>query len=175
MAAGPIQIEVAPLTAEGFAPFGTVVLHSGTARRHYVPRAFERTDEAGQPTLWVSQVAAAVTLPLIVRHLERHPFSAQPFLPLRGVEHLAVVCHSDAEGRPDLGTLRAFLVPQDHGVTYGRDVWHHGFTALDQPAEYAVVMSLTGRNDDDVFLDLDRPVEIRNPAPAVVGASHVQP
>lgn len=174
MAAGPVQIEVAPLTAEGFAPFGAVVLHAGTARRHYVPRAFERADEAKQSTLWVSQVTSAATLPLNIQRLERHPFSAQTFLPLRGVEHLAVVCHSDAEGRPDLATLRAFLVPHDQGVTYGRDVWHHGFTALDKPAEYAVVMTLTGRGDDDVFLDLDSPVEIRIPTHALVGAGHVQ-
>jgi ureidoglycolate lyase len=47
--------------------------------------------------------------------------------------------------------------------TFGRNVWRHPMTVLDQHMEFAVAMGLTGRSDDDVFVDLDVTVNIVKP------------
>ena len=156
-------VTIEPLTAASFAPFGIVVAHAGAARRHYFPEALEHSPEAAQASFWVSRVDAVTHLPLAVTMMERHPHTAQTFLPLRGGRYLAVVAASDRQGRPDLATTRAFLATRNQGVTYHRDVWHCGMTVLDAPSEFAVLMHKTGRDDDDVFLDLPRPFSIELP------------
>ena len=47
-----------------------------------------------------------------------------------------------------------------HGITYRPGVWHHGLIALDADAEVAVVMSVTGQDDDTVLADLPVPVSV---------------
>lgn len=156
-------VAIEPLTAAAFAQFGMVVAHASAARRHYFPEALEHLPEAAQASFWVSRVDAVTQLPLAVTMMERHPYTAQTFLPLRGGRYLAVVAASDQQGLPDLATARAFLACGHQGVTYHRDVWHCGMTVLDAPSEFAVLMHKTGRDDDDVFLELTRPFSIEPP------------
>lgn len=153
------SVPVQPLTAEAFAPFGEVVPLDGDARRVRAQGAFERLAEAVEPRLWVATLQRAVALPLVVTTLERHPLSAQTFIPLNGCAYLVVVCGADADGAPDPATLRAFEATPDQGVTYARGVWHHGLTALDAPARFVVCMSFSG-GDDDVFVPLAHPVRL---------------
>lgn len=156
----PIQtLAVRPLTAEAFKPFGSVTDMQGGARRIPVPNAFERTAEAVEPRLWVATIASRPPLPLTLHSLERHPYSAQTFLPLNA-PYIVVVCHSDADGQPDTATLQAFRATAWQGVTYARNVWHHGLTALEAPARFVVSMSFTGTGTggDDVFVTLPAPV-----------------
>lgn len=154
-----------PLTAEAFAPFGDVVAHAAATRRHAFPGALDHLPEAAEPAFWVSRIETPVAWPLAVAMLERHPFTAQTFLPLYGGRYLAIAAGADEAGAPDLATLRAFVAGPHQGITYRRDVWHHGMAILDGPAQFAVLMHRTGREDDDVFLDLDRPVRIEPPRP----------
>lgn len=156
-------VTIEPLTAAAFAPFGIVVAHASAGRRHFFPEALDHSPEAAQPSFWVSRVDAATPLPLAVTMMERHPYTAQTFLPLRGGRYLAVVAASDQQGLPELTTVRAFLAAGHQGVTYHRDVWHCGMTVLDAPSEFAVLMHKTGRDDDDVFLDLPRPFSVAPP------------
>jgi ureidoglycolate lyase len=165
-----LTVAIEPLTAASFEPFGDVVVHAGGERRRFFPQVLDHSPEAGQPSFWVSRVDEVGTLPLTVTLLERHPFSAQTFLPLTGARYLAIVAQSDGRGRPNPETLRAFLAGPGQGVTYRRDVWHHGMTILDAPAQFAVLMHRTGRDDDDVFLDLARPVVVRPPTAPDEGA-----
>ncbi|WP_205824951.1 ureidoglycolate lyase [Methylobacterium terricola] len=164
-----LAVGVEPLTASSFEPFGDVIAHAGDARRRFFPQVHDHTPEAGQASFWVSRVDDVGTLPLTVTLFERHPFSAQTFLPLTGARYLAIVAQSDDRGCPDPRTLRAFLAGPGQGVTYRRDVWHHGMTILDGPAQFAVLMHRTGRDDDDVFLDLARPVVVRPPRATAPG------
>ncbi len=154
-----------PLEQAAFAPFGTVVEHRTEGTRHYIQGAFERSPEAkdARPTLWLSRPPKVSTFPVVVDKLERHPHSAQTFIPLLPLRFLVAVCHSNADGSPDLETLEAFLACGGQGVTYARNVWHHGLTVFDQGAEFAVVMNLANRGDDDVFLDVERQVVIEAP------------
>ena len=74
---------------------------------------------------------------------------------------------------PDLATLKVFVATHGQGVSYRRNVWHHGLTILDDAADFIVVMSLTEAGDDDVFIDLEHPIEIRNGSALISGAAHV--
>ena len=104
------------------------------------------------------------SLPLRVDRLERHPYSAQTFVPLGTSRYLVIVCGADAGGDPDPHTLRAFVAAPEQVVTYARNVWHHPMALIDGPMEFAVAMALTGRQDDDVFLGLSTQVSIVMPA-----------
>lgn len=157
-----ICLTAEPLDAAAFAPFGEVVAHAGTARRHPVELAFEHAETAA-PRLWVSRLDAYQSLPLEIAELERHPHSAQTFMPLRCSLYVIVVAASDADGHPDTATLKAFVADGAQGVTFRRNVWHAPLTILGGPAEFAITMAMTGRDDDTEFQDL--------PAPALVSAA----
>ncbi|WP_202972676.1 ureidoglycolate lyase [Methylobacterium indicum] len=163
-----LTVTIEPLTVSTFEPFGDVIAHAGGERRRFFPQVHDHVAEARQASFWVSRVDEVATLPLTVTQLERHPFSAQTFLPLTGARYLVIVAGSDSSGGPAPETLRAFLAGPGQGVTYRRDVWHHGMTILDGPAQFAVLMHKTGRDDDDVFLDLARPVVV-SPVLALAG------
>ncbi|PXW24982.1 ureidoglycolate lyase [Paraburkholderia caballeronis] len=150
-----------PLTAEAFAPFGDVVPIANDERRNHFRFAFEAASEAREPALWVSYPSKVAGDVVEVLKLERHPHAAQTFIPIRDGRYLVVVCHAAADGSPDLSTLRALVAESNQGVTYRRNVWHHGLTVLDQRTRFAVVTTLSGDGDDDCFYELPKPVRIR--------------
>jgi len=151
------------LSAEAFAPFGDVASRPTGERRRYLPTMLDCADEAHSFSLWISSAASLGSLPLRATTLERHPYSAQTFVPLGAARYLAVVCAACSDGNPDLTTLRGFLAQPEQVVTYRRNVWHHPMTVLDAPMEFAVAMGVTGRQDDDVFFGLDAAVTIVMP------------
>jgi ureidoglycolate lyase len=153
-----IRLTPSPLTAVDFAPFGTVLQNDGPERRVYVEAPFEAEPPA-RPCLWISQGGPVVSLPLRVALMERHPWSAQSFVPLTPARFLVVVAGDTADGTPDLATMRAF-VAQGVGICYRRNVWHMGMSALDPGARFVTMMATSGHADDDVFLDLAAAVEI---------------
>jgi ureidoglycolate lyase len=159
-------VSLEPLSAEAFAPFGDVASRPTGERRRYLPTMLNRADEAQSFSLWISGAAALGRLPLRATTMERHPYSAQTFVPLGSARYLAVVCAAGIGGDPDLATLRGFLAGPDQVVTYARNIWHHPMTVLDAPMEFAVAMGVTGQQDDDVFFGLDAAVTIVMP-PAV--------
>jgi ureidoglycolate lyase len=150
-----------PLSAAAFAAFGSVLeLDAKAPRRGHVAGAVERSADAVEPQLWIATVAEPVALPFEVTQLERHPFSAQTFIPLNGSGYLVLVCESSASGAPELTTLRLFEASARQGVTYRRNVWHGGLAVLRPDAQFVVSMSFTGRGDDDEFLPLERPIAL---------------
>lgn len=157
--ASPRVIAAAALTQEAFAPFGEVVSHRGANMRHYLERPFERSAQAEHPKLWVSSASTPKLFPLRIERVERHPYSAQTFIPLAVSRYLVVVAPDAEDGRPDASRAQAFIAAQGQGVCYGRGVWHHGLTVLDAPAEFAVLMSVRGEGDDE-FVDLIEPLQV---------------
>ncbi len=155
-----IIVRAVPLEGAGFAPYGSIIECEDTAERQYHPEAFEHEHGVANPSLWLRRLTIKTLLPLTIECLERHPYSAQAFIPSKNFSHLVVVCDATTDGLPDLQTLHAFIAGYGQGVCYRRNVWHHGFTLLDEVAEVVVVMSQTGRDDDDIFVSLPRVVEI---------------
>jgi ureidoglycolate lyase len=155
-------IQLEPLAPEPFARFGDVASRPTHLRRRYLPTSLDIANDASL-SVWISSAAATGGLPMPVIALERHPFSAQSFVPLDPGRYLVIVCEADARGDPDLTTLRAFLADGRQSVTFARNVWHHSMTVLDAGMEFAVAMGMTGRGDDDVFQDLGTAVTIVAP------------
>jgi ureidoglycolate lyase len=161
-----MHVSLEPLVAEAFAPFGDVATRPTGVRRRYLPTSLDHAADASTMSLWISRVSATASLPLQLTALERHPFSAQSFIPLDSGRYLVVVCETDAKGRPNLRTLRAFVAGSQQAVTYARNVWHHPMTVLDHPMDFAVAMGVTGREDDDEWHTLDSGVTVVMPPAA---------
>lgn len=152
-------INARPLTPENFAPYGEVIQHSGVERRHFISAVFDQTDQVLSNRFWVSRVDTQGHAPLLVTALERHPYSAQTFIPLTRTAYLVVVAPSRTDGQPDTGRLQAFMASPEQGVCYHRGVWHHGLTVLEAPAQFAVFMGWAEQNNDE-FLDLPLPERV---------------
>ncbi|MGM4887423.1 ureidoglycolate lyase [Tardiphaga sp. 20_F10_N6_6] len=142
------------LSPAAFAAFGDVAERPIDARRRYLPTSDGRAEDAAIFSFWISSAARLGSLPLPITTLERHPFSAQTFVPLGSSQYLAIVCHADPDGLPDVATLRCFIAGAHQSVTFARNVWHHPMTVLGAAMEFAVAMGMTGRQDDDVFVDI---------------------
>jgi ureidoglycolate lyase len=153
------SIVAAPLDPAAFAPFGTVSRAGPEPGAATIAGAFEGTAEAAIPILQLARIVA-VEQPFTLRRLERHPFSAQSFVPLDGIAAIIVVAPSGPDGEPDLGRLKAFVAAGDQVVTYARGVWHQSLTPLSTPAAFAMVMRQTGRGDDTELRPLAEPVRI---------------
>ncbi|RFU77314.1 ureidoglycolate hydrolase [Trichoderma arundinaceum] len=87
-----------------------------------------------------------------VRYLERHPFTAQTFTPIKSTAstYLVIVAPSlppspedkdlpvpagdglPGRGFPDLKRLRAFIATNSQAVTYGAGTWHSPMVVLGQ-------------------------------------------
>lgn len=155
-----------PLSPAAFADFGDVAERPVDVRRRYLPNALDRSDQAATPTLWISSAARLGTLPMQVTTLERHPYSAQTFIPLGPGSYLVMACASGPDGSPALATLRCFIAGAHQSVTFARNVWHHPMTVLGSSMEFAVAMGMTGRDDDDVFVTIDAEVHVTLPPTA---------
>lgn len=159
---GDLVFTIQTLTQGSFAAFGEVIEHRGEARRHPVTIDFSSEHEDIQQQFWVSRMQSASQLPCKVTQLERHPFSDQAFVSLRGNQFLVVVCPNTADGSPDISGVRAFVAGPAQGIVYRRNVWHAPLAAIDEPADFFVSMALTKRAENDEFFDLPEPLNIHS-------------
>ncbi len=142
-------LPIEPITAEAFAPFGTLLVGPAAGPRQ--DRAAEIENGRPGAALNLALIRSepfADTMPL--RRLERHPHSAQGFLPLAVGDYLVVVAPDDG-GRPDEAALRAFRVPGDTGIVYRSGVWHAHMTTLSGPGTFAMLVHEDGSAEDCVF------------------------
>ncbi len=138
------KLQLEPLTAEAFAPFGTVMdtalaelrmINGGTTERFHA-LAMADTDTEGGKTILSLFRGQPREFPYAVDMMERHPLGSQAFFPVTQGDWIAVVA-PDAAGRP--GQPRAFRVPGHVGVQYARNVWHHPLIAVDKPSDFLVM------------------------------------
>ncbi len=146
---------------QAFSDFGCPIRHRGTAPLEDLSQVFESGTKATQPYCGLLTIDVATTLPHIVTRLERHPFSAQSFVPLVNGLCLAIVCPSLIDGAPDISGLRAFAIEPPLGITYRRNVWHHSVLALSVPSQLLVIMRRTGLEDDNIFWTLENAIEVK--------------
>lgn len=153
-------LPIAPITPEAFAPYGTLLVGPAAGPRQ--DRAAEV--ENGRPGVplnlaLIRSEPFAATMPL--RRLERHPRSAQAFLPLAVGDYLVVVA-PDAGGRPDEAGLCAFRVPAGTGIVYRSGAWHAHMTTLSAPGTFAMLVHEDGGPEDCVFAPIE-PVSVDLP------------
>ncbi|GGB04504.1 putative ureidoglycolate lyase [Brucella endophytica] len=154
-------ITATPLSAEAFAPFGTVTQIPHATGLVSVDQAYDATSDAQIP---VFQLMRTVTgpQPVAVRQLEQHPFSAQTFVTLSGASSVIIVCETGPSG-PEEATARAFVCAPTQAVTYAKAVWHHRLTPLGDNAVFSMTMMHTGTGGDTVLQDLVEPFEVALP------------
>jgi ureidoglycolate lyase len=117
-----LRIRAEPLTAEAYAPFGTVV----AAERHRLHC------RPGQYTARLHQLEpVGERFVRINRHLDHE----QLFVPLTSGRLLLVVAPKElTEEGFDPGRVRAFVNDGSLAWTYGLGVWHFAPRAVDGPA-----------------------------------------
>lgn len=147
---------------EVFAPFGDVICPPLSGDRTDWSRPFANTRANARISLYTASVEPAA-LPVALSVLERHPHSFQTFIPLNASRYLVCVAPGGAGDLPEIDGLRAFIVSPGTGITYHANVWHHPMMALDRAAQFAVWMWRSGGDDDEEFVDLDRPVYVQSP------------
>ena len=139
-----LRLTARPLTAEAFAPFGTVIdragadpvpMNAGMARRFRDLASVEVVGEGARVVIGLVE-AQPHPLPLRLSLVERHPLGGQAFLPLNAAPFLVVVC-PDEGGRP--GRPLAFVTAPRQGVCYGRGVWHGVLSPLGAPQDFVVI------------------------------------
>ncbi len=144
-----------PLTAETFAPFGTVIETAGaesfpindatTTRFHALATADPGPE--GDAILSIFR-ATRWPQPVTIRMLERHPLGTQAFFPLSPEDWLVVVATGE---RPRADDLRLFRARGDQGVQYASGVWHHPLLVLAEQQDFLVVDRLgPGENLDQI-------------------------
>lgn len=138
-------VHATPITELAFAPYGGLiaaglqlpsVITFPNARKsvEVVPTtnlyAQAPSGVPGRHVLHVEAVETKVPDPktrtLVLERMERHPFTAQAFIPMGSdVGYLAIVANGNAAGdAPDLSTLKVFTVGEGQGVCYDAGVWH---------------------------------------------------
>ena len=168
MAGTGLLIVPAEITAEAFAPFGTLIdatavkpeaINDGTTMRHSDLAALDLRGSARDPVIGI-YVASARRFPLGIAKLERHRRAAQVFLPLG--PHRFVVVVAPGKETPDWTALRAFVTTPGSGVALHRGCWHHGLIALGDGDRFAVIEGGDYRADTE---------EVAAPAPVVLDGS----
>jgi ureidoglycolate lyase len=151
-------IKAQTLDADSFGPFGQVLAHMPhlPARRNFAAELF--SDRPGaRPNLRV-QRTQPTPLPHIATMIERHRHSSQMFAPISGGSYLVVVFPSAPDGQPLLDAGLAFVARGDQAINYNRDVWHHGFLALENPGTFLMLRWEDGTSGDEEFLPLPHPI-----------------
>ncbi|MBL8743813.1 MAG: ureidoglycolate lyase [Myxococcales bacterium] len=161
-------LTIEPLTQERFGPFGDVVsagLGAGKDANQGTAVRFDWTSklESSRPHANANLVVARCqpkTLPFEVKLLERHPCSTQAFIPMSCARYLVVVALAQEDGSPNLDSLRAFECRPGQGINYRRNVWHHPMIALDEPADFAMLVWEDNTADDCIEHWLSSPISV---------------
>jgi ureidoglycolate lyase len=154
-----------PLTAEAFAPFGSVIqasddavkldINQGHATRYDRLAEIDAADEGG--TGAISLFRARPLDELVLRVFERHPLGSQTFVPLSGRPYLVAVAPA---GEFDADHVRLFRAEPRQGVHYDKGVWHHFLLVLDAENDFLVV-DRAGMGDNCEEITLGPEDEIR--------------
>ena len=156
-----------PLTAEAFAPFGSVIeasddavkldINQGHAVRYDRLAEVDAADGGGVGV--ISLFRAKPLAELVLRSFERHPLGSQSFMPLSGRPYLVAVAPA---GAFDAAAIRLFRAEGHQGVHYRKGVWHHFLLALDEESDFLVV-DRAGPGDNCEEIALGPGDEVRVP------------
>jgi ureidoglycolate hydrolase len=121
-------LAVTPLDPHHSAPYGVILglpaIESDPSTFKSASSDFWRTHifhngEASAEVLWVSYRPQS----MVLRSMEAHRLTQQAIVPLTG-PIIQVLAISNAQGEPDMASLRAFEIPQGQGFCMYPNVWH---------------------------------------------------
>ena len=155
-----------PLTAQAFAPFGSVIeasdaavkidINQGHAIRYDRLADVDVADGGGTPV--ISLFRAKPLAELVLKSFERHPLGSQSFIPLSGKRYLVAVAQP---GEFDLSKVRLFRAEGHQGVHYHKGVWHHFLLVLEEGDFFVVDRAGPGDNLDEIELAPSDQIRIR--------------
>jgi ureidoglycolate lyase len=161
-----IEIIPEPLTAEAFAPFGSVIeasdaavkveINQGHAIRYDRLAEVDVAEGGGAPV--ISLFRARPLAELVLRTFERHPLGSQSFMPLGDHPYLVAVAPA---GEFDPAAIRLFRAEPHQGVHYRRGVWHHFLLVLDESDFLVVDRAGPGDNCEEVTLAHGQEIRVR--------------
>jgi ureidoglycolate lyase len=133
-----------PLTAEAFAPFGSVIEASGDAVKLDINQGHAiRYDRLAEIDVADGDGAGVISLfrarplgELVLKMFERHPLGSQSFMPLGGGPYLVAVAPA---GAFDAARIRLFRAEAHQGVHYRKGVWHHFLLVLEADSDFLVI------------------------------------
>lgn len=155
-----LSVQLQPLTAEAFAPFGHLLdlpASGGPGRFDHQATLEDRRGGLGPNVALVR--APAQKLPERIETLERHPHSTQLFAPLGMAGRFLVVVAPTVDDRPDPTRLRAFLAEGARAITYAPGVWHHPLLSL-VPCRFLMLVHEDGTAEDTHWFTLPEPVRL---------------
>jgi ureidoglycolate lyase len=154
-----------PLTADAFAPFGSVIeasdaavkidINQGHAVRYDALAETDCADGGGNVVL--SLFRAKPLRELVLKIFERHPLGSQSFVPLGGKPYLVAVAPA---GAFDPAAVRVFRAEGHQGVHYGKGVWHHFLLVLEEGDFLVVDRAGPGDNCEEVELASDEEISV---------------
>ena len=160
------EVTPEPLTAEAFAPFGSVIeasgaavkldINQGHAIRYDALAEVDVAEGGGVPV--ISLFRARPLAELVLRSFERHPLGSQSFVPLSSGPYLVAVAPA---GPFDPGGIRVFRAGADQGVHYRRGIWHHFLLVLDESDFLVVDRAGPGDNCEELELADDAAIRVR--------------
>jgi len=148
-----------PLTREAFAPFGRVLeissdlgegvsVNMGTARRFNDVLDVENRRPNAKLNIAAFRCQPSKPGSFPVVEVEKHPHSAQLFVPLNATRYMVAVAHG--EDAPDLDTLQVFLAHGRQGVCYGPGIWHQPMIVFDVETDFTCFVWEDGTAEDCV-------------------------
>lgn len=161
------EITPEPLTAEAFAPFGSVIqafdeavkldINQGHAVRYDRLAEIDVADNEGVGV--ISLFRAKPLGELVLRDFERHPLGSQSFVPLSGRPYLVAVAPA---GAFDAAKVRLFRAEAHQGVHYRKGTWHHFLLVLDADSDFLVIdRAGPGDNCEEIALAPGDEVRVR--------------
>jgi ureidoglycolate lyase len=155
-----------PLTAEAFAPFGSVIeagddavkldINQGHAVRYDRLAEIDAADEGGVPV--ISLFRARPLAELVLKTFERHPLGSQSFVPLSGRPYLVAVAPA---GDFDAAKVQLFRADGHQGVHYRKGVWHHFLLVLEESDFLVVDRAGSGENCEEIALEPSGEIKVR--------------
>ena len=137
------RIDIQPMDAGAFAPFGDVldcagdpdkIINQGLCGRFH-DRARLEFGPDGRAGLSLFQ-AEPRQLPMKLEMVERHPEGSQAFIPMSWHPFLVIVA-PDSDGTP--GTPLAFETAPGQAINFRPNTWHGVLCPLHSPGIFAVV------------------------------------
>ncbi len=136
------HLEITPITAQAFAPFGDIleavgeadkIINQGLCGRFHDRAKIDLADGRAGISIFKSE---ARVLPYKLEMVERHPDGSQAFIPMSFDPFLVVVA-PDERGKP--GRPMAFRTEAGQGINFHRNIWHGVLTPLAEPGLFAVI------------------------------------
>lgn len=135
-------------------------LGAGPTASTPVPDATAHADIPGRFAVVVLRSKPVPIVDLKISRLERHPYSAQTFLPIVAGRWLVLAVPSRGDGSPDCARTAAFLAGPEDGICIRPNIWHAALTVFDRPAEMAMMMWCAEHREDGVVQELATPLAI---------------